>query len=192
MLRRVYEWILRQAGHEHAIWTLSAVSFAEASFFPLPPDLLLVPMILARRDRAMLYAAITTITSVLGGLLGYAIGYYLFELVGHFIVTHLSSQASYDYLQEEFATYGAWVIIGKGVTPIPFKLVTILSGALHYDLPNFVAAAIVCRAIRFFPIALAVYYFGERARTFIETRLALVTSVTVFAIIAGFILLKVL
>src|SRR5246500_1922767 len=128
MLNRLYEWALSLAGKPHAIWAMAAISFADSSFLPLPPDFLLVPMVLAQPRRAWLIATVCTITSVLGGLVGYAIGYFLFDAVGRPVLEFYNAMGKYEALKTGFAQWGAWIIILKGLTPIPFKLVTIASG----------------------------------------------------------------
>jgi len=190
MLRRLYDWALDQAGRPHAIWLMGAMSFAESSFFPLPPDFLLVPMMLADRRRIFWLATVATATSVVGGFLGYAIGYYAFDTFGHAIITTLSSQENFDSLQGYVAQYGFWAIVIKGLTPIPFKLVTILFGFLHFNLLQFTLASIAARGMRFFAEGALLYALGERGRLFIEQRLTLVTSVSAAVIIAGVVLVR--
>jgi membrane protein YqaA with SNARE-associated domain len=190
MLRRFYDWILDQAGKPHAVWVMGLMSFAESSFFPLPPDFLLVPMMLADRRRIFWFATVATATSVLGGYLGYAIGYYAFDSFGQAIITTLSSQASFDRLQEFFTRYGFWAIVFKGATPIPFKLVTILSGFLHFNLAQFTFASVIARGMRFYLEATLLYAFGERGRAFIEERLTLVTTVSAGVIVGGVLLIR--
>ena len=169
---------------------MGVVSFAESSFFPIPPDVMLVPMILANRQKAFTIALVCTICSVLGGLLGYAIGYYFFQTIGAWVVETYGLQAALVKFREEFARYGTWVILIKGLTPIPFKLVTIASGAAHFDLFTFVWASIVTRGLRFFLVAALLWKFGEPIRAFIEKRLTLVTSLFVIALVGGFVAVK--
>jgi membrane protein YqaA with SNARE-associated domain len=189
MLRRLYDWMLDQADKPHAAWLLSAISFAESSFFPLPPDFLLVPMMLADRRRCFQLATLATLTSVLGGFLGYAIGYFAFETVGRSIIDVLSSQGAFDYAQAKFAEWGFWLIIWKGATPIPYKIVTIFCGFVHYDLAKFTIASIVARGMRFYIEAAGLYFFGQQARFFIEKRLTLVTTVGAGVVLGGVLLL---
>jgi membrane protein YqaA with SNARE-associated domain len=188
MLRRLYDWVLSHAGKPHAVWVMGLMSFAESSFFPLPPDLLLVPMMLADRRRIFRLATIATVTSVIGGYLGYAIGYYAFDAIGHFIITAVSSQGGFDSLQHKFDEYGFWAIILKGLTPIPFKLVTIFCGFVHFDLAKFTIASIIARGMRFYAEAILLYALGDRGRVFIEERLTLVTSVSAGVIVGGVVL----
>src|SRR5215510_3732822 len=131
------------------MWVLAAISFAESSFFPIPPDILLIPMILAQPRRAWLIAAVCTIASVLGGFVGYAIGYFLFDAIGRPILEFYHAMGRYDALKAGFDQWGVWIIILKGMTPIPYKLVTIASGVAHFDLLSFVGASIISRSLRF-------------------------------------------
>ena len=190
MLKRLYERMLEVAAGPHAMWALIAVSFAESSFFPLPPDLLLIPMILARPRRAFLLAGLCTVMSVLGGFLGYAIGYFLFDAIGRPILEFYHAMARYDALKAAFAKWGVWIIIIKGLTPIPYKLVTIAAGVTHFDLMTFVAASIISRSIRFFFLAALLWWFGPAVREFIEKRLMLVTSLFAAALVGGFVALR--
>ncbi len=187
MIRRLYDWVIGLAGHRHAIPAMGVVSFAESSFFPIPPDVMLVPMVLARRDKAFTIAAVCTVASVLGGLLGYAIGYYLFETIGAWVVKVYSLQGALENFRAGFERYGVWIILIKGMTPIPYKLVTIASGAAHFDLFTFVWASIVTRGARFFLVAALLWKFGDPIRAFIEKRLTLLTWLFLIALIGGFV-----
>jgi membrane protein YqaA with SNARE-associated domain len=190
MLQRLYNRILAIAAGPNALWALIAVAFAESSFFPLPPDLLLIPMILAQPRAAWRLAAYCTLASVAGGLLGYAIGYYGFDLIGRPILDFYHAMPRYDALKAGFDRWGVWIIILKGMTPIPYKLVTIASGVAHFDLAAFVGASIISRSIRFFLIAALLWWFGPAVRDFIEKRLMLVTSLFAAALIGGFVILR--
>jgi membrane protein YqaA with SNARE-associated domain len=190
MLRRLYDWVIRLAGHPRAIPILGVVSFLESSFFPIPPDVMLVPMVLANRDKAFRIALVCTICSVLGGLLGYAIGYYFFETIGEWVVRTYGLQSGLATFRAGFAEYGIWIILIKGLTPIPYKLVTIASGAAHFDLFTFVWASIVTRGVRFFVVAALLWKFGEPIRAFIEKRLTLVTWLFLIALVGGFVVLR--
>jgi membrane protein YqaA with SNARE-associated domain len=189
-MRRLYDWVIRLAGHPRAIPAMGVVSFAESSFFPIPPDVMLVPMILANRRKAFTIALVCTICSVLGGLLGYAIGFYFFETIGAWVVKTYGLQAGLEKFRDEFARYGTWVILIKGLTPIPYKLVTIASGAAHFDLFTFVWASIVTRGARFFLVAALLWKFGEPIRAFIEKRLTLVMWLFLIVLIGGFVAVK--
>lgn len=187
MIRRLYDWVIGLAGHRHAIPAMGAVSFVESSFFPIPPDVMLVPMVLARRDKAFTIATVCTVTSVLGGLLGYAIGFYLFETIGAWVVKLYSLQGALDNFRSGFERYGVWIILIKGMTPIPYKLVTIASGAAHFDLFTFVWASILTRGARFFLVSALLWKYGEPIRAFIEKRLTLITWLFLIALVGGFV-----
>jgi membrane protein YqaA with SNARE-associated domain len=186
-MRRLYDWVLRLAGHPRAIPAMGVIAFAESSFFPIPPDVMLVPMVLANRRKAFTIATVCTICSVLGGLLGYAIGFYFFETMGAWVVKTYGLQGGLDKFRQGFEQYGIWIILIKGLTPIPYKLVTIASGAAHFDLFTFVWASIVTRGIRFFAVSALLWKFGEPIRAFIEKRLALVTWLFLIALVGGFV-----
>ena len=186
MIRSLYDWILRQSEKAHAHWILFAVAFAEASVFPLPPDILLLPMVIAQRAKAWRLAAVCTAGSVIGGLLGYTIGAVLMDTVGQWVVNTYHLQAGFQRFHDGFNEYGVLIILAKGLTPIPFKLVTIASGAAGLNLPAFVAASIATRAARFFLIAALVRKFGEPIRTFIEKYLTWVALGVLLACVGGF------
>src|SRR5947209_17751908 len=186
-MRRLYDWVMGLARHRYAIPFMGVVSFAESSFFPIPPDVMLVPMVLANRNKAFTIAAVCTVTSVLGGLLVYAIGYYFFETIVDWLVRTYGLQAGMDKFRDEFARWGTWVILIKGLTPIPYKLVTIASGAAHFDLFTFVWASIVTRGARFFIVSALLWKYGEPIRAFIEQRLTLVTWLFLIALVGGFV-----
>jgi membrane protein YqaA with SNARE-associated domain len=190
MLDRLYARTLALAASRHALAALVLVAFAEASFFPLPPDLLLIPMILARPRRAFLIAAVATLASVAGGFLGYAIGYFLFAAVGRPMLEFYQAMDRYAALKAAFAQWGVWIILLKGLTPIPYKLVTIASGVAHFNLVAFGLASLASRSLRFFLLALLLWRFGEPVRAFIERRLMLVTSLFAVALVGGFAALR--
>jgi membrane protein YqaA with SNARE-associated domain len=190
MLDRLYARLLRLASGRHALPALVLVAFAEASFFPLPPDLLLIPMILARPRRAFPYAAAATVASVAGGFLGYAIGDMLFAAVGRPMLEFYQATGQYEALRAGFARWGVWIILIKGLTPIPYKLVTIASGVAHLNLVAFGLASLASRGLRFFLLAFLLWRFGERVRGFIERRLILVTSLFAAALVGGFAALR--
>ena len=190
MLRRIYDWVMRLAHHPRAAWALFAVSFAESSFFPIPPDAMLIPMVLADRRKAWFYAFICTIASVLGALLGYWIGHALYETLGKPIIAFYRLDAAVQTFIDDFNEWGLWIILIKGLTPIPYKIVTIASGVAGFALTPFILASIVTRGFRFFLVAGLLYFFGEPIRDFIERRLTLVTTVFIILVVGGFIALK--
>ncbi|MFO1079336.1 MAG: YqaA family protein [Reyranellaceae bacterium] len=187
MLRALYDWVIRLAAHPRAVPALGLIAFLESSVFPIPPDVMLVPMVLADRTKAWRIAAVATVCSVLGGMLGYAIGYYFFETLGEWVVRAYHLENSLAAFRQGFAEYGLWIILIKGLTPIPYKLVTIASGAAHFDLFTFVWASIVTRGVRFFAVAALLWKFGPPIRTFIEQRLGLVTWLFLIALVGGFV-----
>lgn len=189
MLRRLYDRVIALSGSRHAPWWLAAISFAEASFFPIPPDVLLIPMVLARRERAWFLALVCMIASVAGGALGYFIGYALFEVLATPLLQAYHYEAAFARFKDSYAEYGLWVILLKGVTPIPYKIVTIASGAASFNFWVFMAASIVTRGARFFLVAGLLYFFGPPMRAFIEKRLGLVLLGVLGGIIFGFVVL---
>ena len=190
MLRRLYDWVMGLAARKDAMWALSAVSFAESSFFPIPPDVMLIPMVLARRAKAWLIATVCTLSSVIGGFAGYAIGYFLFATLGSWIIELYGLGAKFDEFQHTWNEWGLWIILIKGLTPIPYKLVTIACGLVKFSLPVFIVASIVTRGARFFLVAALLRAFGTPIRTFIEERLTLVTSLFAALIVLGFVVLR--
>lgn len=190
MLRRLYDWTMSLASGRHSERALAGVSFVESSFFPIPPDILLIPMIIAQPHKAWRLAGIATLASVIGGFFGYAIGFFLFEAVGRPILEFYGIVGKYAELKELFDQWGAWIIIVKGMTPIPYKFLTITSGALHFDLLIFALASIVSRGLRFFLVAALLWKFGPPIRDFVEKRLTLVLTLGLVILIGGFVALK--
>lgn len=190
MMRRLYDWMMRKASDDKAPAALGVVSFVESSFFPIPPDVMLIPMVLSRPEKAWWYATIATVTSVLGGMLGYAIGYYLYDAVGLPILKFYGKEGALDGFIKFVHEYGVPAVIIKGATPIPYKVVTIAAGVAKMDLLSFTMASIVARAMRFYLVAGLLYFFGEPIRDFIERRLTLVTTVFVLLLVGGFIAVK--
>ncbi|WBV41679.1 YqaA family protein [Pseudoroseomonas cervicalis] len=186
MLHALYERILRLAAHRHAGGWLAAVSFAESSVFPIPPDAMLLPMCLARPERAWRYAAICTIASVLGGIAGYALGYFLFEAVAQPVLAAYGHAEALQSFRAWFDRWGAAVILIKGLTPIPYKVVTIAAGAAAFDPWVFLLASIVTRGARFFLLAALLRRYGAPVRGFVEKRLTLLTTLAAIAILGGF------
>ncbi len=190
MMRRLYDWMMRKASDDRAPAALFGVSFIESSVFPIPPDVMLVPMILAKRAQAWWYATIATVGSVLGGILGYAIGYYLFDTIGQPILKFYGKAESFQTFVEWFNQWGVWILIIKGMTPFPYKVLTIAAGVASMNVFSFMLASIVARAMRFYLVAGLLYYFGEPIRDFIEKRLSLVTTVFVVLLVGGFVALR--
>ncbi len=187
MLRRLYDWCIGAAGKPYAIWIMSAVSFAESSFFPVPPDIMLIPMTLARPDRAWRYAIACTLASVAGGMLGYLIGAMLYDSIGVWIVNVFRYGDKIEAVREGFAQYGGWIIVLKGATPIPYKIVTIASGFAGFNFGWFVLLSLLTRGARFFVEAFLLKRFGPRARAIIEKRLGFWVTVSALALVGGII-----
>ena len=190
MLQRLYQRTLALSADRRAPWWLAVVSFAESSFFPIPPDALLVPMVLARPERAWRLAAICTAASVAGGALGYFIGYALFAQLAEPLIRFYGYGQAFDSFRSMYAEWGLWVILIKGLTPIPYKIVTIASCTAGYDFAVFMAASAVTRGARFFLLAFLLRRFGPPIRDFIERRLTLVTSAVAAGIVGGFLVLR--
>lgn len=187
MLRRLYDWTLSLAARPSAPYALAAVSFAESSFFPVPPDVMLVPMMLARPDRAWAYALICTLTSVVGGVLGYVIGALLYDSVGTWLCQVYGLSEGAEKFRQQYAEYGHWIILLKGLTPIPYKLVTITSGFASYSVSWFIALSVLTRGARFFFIALLMSRFGSRIKAIIDSHFNLVAGLALIAFVGGFV-----
>lgn len=185
MLRRLYDWCIAAAHKPFATWIMGAVSFIESSFFPIPPDAMLIPMSLARPDRAFYYATVCTWTSVVGGLLGYAIGAILYDSVGQWLISLYGYGGKVEAFREAYNEYGAWIILLKGLTPIPYKIVTITSGFAGYNLALFIVFSIIARGLRFYLVAFVIHRYGERARAILEERLEFWAILALILIVAG-------
>lgn len=185
MLRRLYDWCIAAAYKPFATWIMGAVSFMESSFFPVPPDAMLIPMSLARPEKAYSYAFLCTWTSVAGGLLGYAIGAVLYDSVGQWVISLYGYGEKVDAFRQAYNEYGAWIILLKGLTPIPYKIVTITSGFAGYDLPMFILLSFIARGGRFYLVAFLLSRYGQRARTIIEERLGLWVTIAAVLLVAG-------
>jgi membrane protein YqaA with SNARE-associated domain len=190
MMRRIYDWMMAKARSERAPHALFWVSFIESSFFPIPPDVMLIPMVIANRLKAWWYATVATIGSVIGGVAGYAIGYFFFEQLGRPIIEFYGKAEGFAQFQSWFNEWGVWILIIKGMTPFPYKVLTITAGVAHMPILEFIAASILARAMRFYLVAGLLYFFGEPIREFIEKRLTLVTTVFVVLLVLGFVAIK--
>ena len=188
LLRRLYDWCIGAAHKPHAMWIMGAVSFAESSFFPVPPDVMLIPMALARPERAYVMAAWCTATSVAGGILGYAIGALLYDSVGGWLIQLYGYGDKVETFRAAYAQWGAWIILLKGLTPIPYKIVTITSGFAGYNLALFIVFSIIARAGRFFLLAFLLHRYGERARHIIEKRLGLWVLLGAAVVVIGIVI----
>jgi membrane protein YqaA with SNARE-associated domain len=187
MLRRLYDWCIAAAGKPHASWIMGAVSFVESSFFPVPPDVMLIPTPLARPDRAYFYATLCTVTSVAGGVLGYIIGAYLYDSVGLWLMQLYGYGDKIEAFREAYAEWGAWIIVLKGMTPIPYKIVTIASGFAGYPILPFILLSFVARGMRFYLLAFLLSRYGPQAREILEKRLGFWVTIGAVVLVAGII-----
>ena len=176
-LKRLYNWTLDKANHKNAKWYLSLISFAESSFFPIPPDILLIPMALASKARALFYAFICTIFSVLGGILGYAIGYFFYNSVGIYIVDFYHLENSFNIFESYYKEFGILIVLGAGITPFPYKFITIASGVFGLNIFLFIIVSIIGRGLRFYLIAILLYFFGEKIKLIIDKYFNILTIV---------------
>ena len=190
MLRGLYDWTISLARSRHALWALAFVAFIESSVFPIPPDVLMIAMIIARPSRAFLIAAVAMVSSVAGGMLGSLIGYGLFDTVGRPVLLFYGKEEYFAEFQTRYAEWGAWAVLIAGVTPFPYKVITILSGAAQLSLPVFIVASILARGLRFFVVAALLWKFGAPIRDFIEKRLGLMFTLLMIGIVGGFILVR--
>ncbi|MEQ9145752.1 MAG: YqaA family protein [Parvibaculaceae bacterium] len=188
MLRGLYDWTMNLAAHRHARWGLALVSFAESSFFPIPPDVALIPMVLAKRALAWTYALICTVASVLGGVAGYAIGFFFFVQLGEPILNFYGYTEQFASFAARYNEYGVWIVLIAGLTPFPYKVITIASGATGLNFLVFMVASIAARGMRFFAVAGLLWWFGEPIRTFIDRYFGLLSIAFVVLLIGGFLL----
>jgi len=185
MLRRLYDWCIALAEKRHAPLALGAVSFSESSFFPVPPDVMLIPMALARPDRAYYYAGICTLASVAGGILGYLIGWLLYDSVGQFVMNLYGYGQQVETFRQAYAEWGSWIILLKGATPIPYKIVTITSGFAGYNFFWFVVLSLITRGFRFYLVAFLIHRYGPQARKIIEERLTFWFTLFLVLLVGG-------
>jgi len=187
LIRWLYDWVFSLARHRHAVWALAGVSFIESSFFPIPPDVLLIPMVLANRDRWLMLALVCTLSSVAGAFLGYFIGWALYDTIGRPIIEFYHQEASLESMRQWYDTWGGWGVLFGAVTPFPYKVLTIFSGFVGFDLVVFTIVSIIGRGARFFLVAALLYWYGEPIRLFIERRLGLMFTLGVALLIGGFV-----
>ena len=192
MIRALYDWTIRMAEHPRALWVLAIVSFAESSVFPIPPDVLMIPMILAAPSRAFLIAGVALVASVLGGMAGYAIGAFAYDSVGQPVLAALGKAEAMEAFNTRFNDFGFWAVLTAGVTPFPYKVITIMSGWTSMPLGVFIATSIFARGLRFFFVAWLLWKYGAPIRDFIEKRLGLMFTLFVILLVGGFAVLKLL
>ncbi len=192
MLRALYDWTMAQATHPRALWILAFVAFVESSIFPIPPDVLMIPMILARPTQAWLIALVALVASVAGGIFGYVIGAFAFDQIGAPMLQAMGKGAAMEAFNTRFNDFGFWPVLIAGITPFPYKVITIMSGWTGLPLGTFIVTSIIARGVRFFLIAALLYKFGAPVRDFIERRLGLVFIIFVVLLLGGFYLVKVI
>ncbi len=190
MLRRLYDWTMGLAAHPHALAALALIAFAESSVFPIPPDVIIIPMVLAARDRWFTIATVCTVASVAGGLAGYGIGFFLYETVGRVILDLYGYASKFEIFQQWYNEFGLMIVFAAGLTPLPYKVFTIASGVTALDLTSFIGGSVVSRGLRFFAVAATLWYFGEPIRAFIERYLGLLATIFTVLLIGSFVLLK--
>ncbi len=190
MLRSLYDWTMGLAAHRHATVWLAVIAFAESSVFPIPPDILIIPMVLAAPTRAWRIVAIATAASVLGGLAGYAIGIFLFETIGRAILDFYGYFEKFARFQDWYTAWGGWIVFAGGFSPIPYKVITIASGTVHLDIWTFAIVSLISRGARFLIVAALLWKFGAPIRAFIERWLGPLSLLFVVSLVAGFIVIK--
>ena len=190
LMSRVMDWVSKSSLSPQAKWILAFVAFTESIIFPLPPDLLLIPMALTQRKKAFYFAFICMVSSVVGGVGGYFLGYYFMDFIGMPIIDFYNLGREYILIKEWYDTYSAWAVAAAGLTPIPYKLCTLSAGAFEVNFWIFLIASTISRGLRFFAIAGLIYLFGERVRYFLEKRFDLILLATLILGIAGFVVLK--
>ena len=190
LLRSLYNWTLKKAEHKYSSWVLSIVSFSESSFLPIPPDVLLIPMIIAKRTKAWTYALICTLSSVIGGVAGYAIGFFLFNSIGILIVEFYHLSNSFNTFENYYKEYGILIVLGAGFTPFPFKFITIASGVFSLNIFLFILTAFVARGLRFYLLACLLFIFGEKIKILIDKYFNILAVLFFILLLGSFMLIK--
>ena len=190
IFRKLYDWTLKKSNHPKAPWFLSIISFSESSFFPIPPDILLIPMIIANRANAWLYAMICTFSSVVGGIVGYFIGYFFYNSVGILIVQYYSLDNQFTNFESYYNNWGIWIVLSAGFTPFPFKIITIASGFFGLNFPLFVVVAFLARGLRFFLLAMLLKLFGNFIINIIDRYFNTLVTLFFVLLIGSYILIK--
>jgi membrane protein YqaA with SNARE-associated domain len=190
ILRKLYNWTIKKSAHKNASWFLSLISFAESSFFPIPPDIILIPMVIAKKTRAFFYAFLCTVSSVLGGIAGYCIGYFLFNSLGILILNYYGLTDQFANFEKYYNIYGIWIVLGAGFTPFPFKFITIASGVFGLNIFLFLGISIIARGLRFYLIAFLLKIFGSTIEKLIDKYFNLLASLFFIILIGSIILLK--
>lgn len=190
MTRRLYQWMIDSAGKKNALWILGVISFIESSFFPIPPDIMLIPMVIAAPRNAWKIASVATVASVVGGYFGYAIGFYGYDLIARPLLEFYGYLDKFESFKQYYTAYGAWIVFAAGITPFPYKVITIASGAVGLNLAVFGAASVAARGLRFFIVAGLLYFFGEPIKKFIERHFNLLSIIFFALLLGGFVLIK--
>ena len=190
IFRKLYDWTLDKAGHKKSSWFLVIISFAESSFFPIPPDVLLIPMVLANRLRAWFYALICTLSSVIGGIVGYLIGYLFYSNIGSLIVDFYGLSNAFENFENYYTQWGIWIVLGAGFTPFPFKFITIASGVFGLNIFLFIIVAIIARGLRFYLISSLLFIFGDKIKNLIDKYFNLLVSLFFILLISSILFLK--
>lgn len=190
MVKAIYDWMLNLASRPNAMWFLAIVAFAESSFFPIPPDIMLIPMVLAMPGKAWKIAGVATAASVIGGYFGYAIGVFFFDLIAKPILGFYGYMHQFDVFKDYYHQWGAWIVFGAGITPFPYKVITIASGVVHLDLLTFTVASVIARGMRFYLVAWLLKKYGAPMKIFIEKNLGMLSVLFLFLLVGGFVIIK--
>lgn len=189
-MKRLYQWMIDVAAKKNALWILGIVSFIESSFFPIPPDIMLIPMVVSQPKKAWKIAGIATFASVIGGYFGYAIGYYGYDVIAKPLLSFYGYLEQFENFKQYYNEYGAWIVFAAGITPFPYKVITIASGVVAMNLVTFGVASVVARGLRFFMVAGLLYFFGESIKKFIEKHFNLLSILFFILLFGGFLLIK--
>ena len=190
--KKIYDWTLAKSEHPKAVWFLSFISFIESSIFPIPPDIILIPMALVKKGKAFFYAFVCTISSVLGGLVGYMIGYLFFNSLGSILINFYNLSDSVNDFKEYYLLYGVWIVIIAGFTPFPFKVITITSGLFNLNIFVFVICSLISRGARFYLLSLLINIYGERIKEFINKYFNLLTIIILILILIFLFIIKII
>ena len=190
LIRKLYDWTLDKAGHPKAPWFLALIAFTESSFFPIPPDIILIPMIIAKRVKAWTYAFICTVSSVIGGVAGYCIGYFFFTTLGAIIVEYYALSDQFNSFEAYYNQYGMWIVLGAGFTPFPFKFITIASGFFNLNIFLFIGVSVIARGLRFYLLALLLKIFGEMIKNLIDKYFNFLATLFFILLVGSMVLLK--
>lgn len=189
MIQSIYDWMLKMSAKPNALWILVAVAFAESSFFPIPPDIMLIPMVLAMPQKAWRIAGAATAASVIGGFFGYGIGVFFFDAIAKPVLSFYGYMQQFDTFKDYYHQWGAWIVFGAGITPFPYKVITIASGVVHLNLLTFAVASVLARGIRFYLVAWLLKKYGAPMKTFIENNLGVLSVLFLALLVGGFVII---